>query len=145
MLQFNYTLENTEPVETRLSSSRKHNHKVTQANEWQWEESRTFHCQEQKLLGSKLNRQTHGDVLWTTEQGSSMGLRWRMGGSRVQPLLSVMCLFSPSLSLAPGWQEGCAHRTENVTTGSCIFTHPKSSSKVPEASILKLALLTSPP
>jgi len=39
---------------------------------------------------------------WTTEQGSSEGLTWRMGGGRVQPLLSGMCLFSPSLSLAPG-------------------------------------------
>ena len=145
MLQFNYTLENTEPVETRLSSSRKHNHKVTQANDWWWEETRTFHCQEQKLLGSKLNRQTHGDVLWITEQGSSVGLSWRMGGGRVQPSLSEMCLFSPSFSLAPGWQAGCAHRAENATTRSCIFTHPKSSSKVPEASLVKLALLTSPP
>ena len=61
--------------------------------------------------------------------GSSVELTWRMGGGRVQPLLSGMCLFSPSFSLAPGWQAECPHRTENSTTRSCIFTHPRVLAK----------------
>ena len=77
--------------------------------------------------------------------GKFSGTELENGRRKVQPLLSGICLFSPSLSLAPGWQAGYAHKTENVTTRSCIFTHPKSPNKVPEASIVKLALLTSPP
>lgn len=49
----------------------------------------------------QIKQTKDGDVLWASKTGSSVRLTWRMGGGRVQPLLSGMCLFYPSL-LAPG-------------------------------------------
>lgn len=94
---------------------------------------------------SKLNRQKDGRRSLDHRAGSSVGLTWKIGGGEVQPFLSGMCLFLSTFSIAPGWQAGCPDRTENAATRSCIFTHPKSSREVPEASIVKFALLTSPP